>query len=344
MTDQKDVLRVENLKTYFYMKNKKVAKAVDDVSFSIKRGETVALVGESGSGKSMTALSIMQLIKKPGKIAGGNIFLENQSLTGFPKKKFERIRGNEIGMIFQEPMTALNPVFTVGNQIIEMIVKHKKVSKKEARNKAIELLEVVGISRPEQIINNYPHQLSGGMRQRVMIAMAISCEPKLLIADEPTTALDVTIQLQIMNLLFKLQKKFNMAILLITHDLGVVAEYADRVMVMYGGQIVEQSDTKKVLFDTKHPYTEGLLNSLPDMDHPTLRLKAIKGTTPPASAFPTGCRFAPRCPYVMEECISQNPPLFDTGNHHLSRCILHKEGVETDNNGTGNQSKNKLTI
>lgn len=330
MTVKTNVLRVENLKTYFYMKKNKVAKAVDDVSFSINRGETVALVGESGSGKSMIALSIMQLINKPGKIAGGNIFLENESLTGFSRKEIERVRGNDIGMIFQEAMTALNPVFSIGNQITEMIVKHKKISKKEAQKKTIELLEVVGIYRPEQIIKDYPHQLSGGMRQRVMIAMAISCEPKLLVADEPTTALDVTIQQQILNLLFELQKKFNMAILLITHDLGVVAEYADRVMVMYGGQIVEQADTTEVLFNTKHPYTEGLVNSLPDMERPAERLNAIKGTTPSASEFPKGCRFAPRCPYVMEECLPENPPLFETGKQHLSRCILYKEGVETD--------------
>ncbi|MUV37246.1 Oligopeptide transport ATP-binding protein [Lentibacillus sp. JNUCC-1] len=328
MASDNEVLKVDHLKTYFYMKDDKVAKAVDDVSFTIKRGETVALVGESGSGKSMTALSVMQLIKKPGKIAGGDIYLENESLTQFSKKEIERVRGKDIGMIFQEPMTALNPVFTIGNQMIEMIVKHKKVSKKEAKLKAIELLNLVGISRPEQIIKDYPHQLSGGMRQRVMIAIAISCEPKLLIADEPTTALDVTIQLQILKLLFDLQKKFNMAILFITHDLGVVSEHADRVMVMYGGQIVEEAATKEVLFDTKHPYTEGLLNSLPHMHKPVKRLQAIEGTIPPAYDFPKGCRFAPRCPYAMDACREGPIPLYEAADDHLSRCILHKEGGE----------------
>lgn len=320
------VLRVEHLKTYFYLKKDKVAKAVDDVSFTINQGETVALVGESGSGKSMTALSIMQLINKPGEIVDGNVYLEGLSLLDLSNKEMGRIRGSEISMIFQEPMTALNPTFTIGNQLIEMIVKHKKLTKKEAGKRAIELLDIVGIARAKQIMKEYPHQLSGGMRQRVMIAMAISCDPKLLIADEPTTALDVTIQLQILNLLNKLQKEFNMAILIITHDLGVVSEYADRVMVMYGGQIIEQSDAKDVLFDTKHPYTEGLLNSLPSMENKVDRLEAIAGTIPPAFAFPHGCRFAPRCPYVMAECTTNNPDLIEVENHHSTRCILHTKG------------------
>lgn len=320
------MLRVENLKTHFFIGKNKVAKAVDGVSFSVHQGETVALVGESGSGKSMTALSIMGLINKPGKIVSGNIFVEGASLVDLSKKEMMRVRGNEVAMIFQEPMTALNPVFTIGNQLVEMICKHKKISKKDARERAVELLETVGISRAPEIMRDYPHQLSGGMRQRVMIAMAISCDPKVLIADEPTTALDVTIQLQILDLLNELKKKLHMAILLITHDLGVVSEYADRVMVMYGGQIIEKAQTKEVLFNTRHPYTEGLLNSLPRMEKKTDRLKAIRGTTPPAFAFPHGCRFAPRCPYAVEECTTDNPPLVEVEKEHSTRCILHMEG------------------
>ncbi|GAQ18164.1 stage 0 sporulation protein KD [Oceanobacillus picturae] len=321
----KEVLRVSELQTYFPLKNK-IAKAVDNVSFSIQQGETVALVGESGSGKSMTAMSIMQLVNKPGEIVGGDIQLEGKSLLDKSDKEMAKVRGNEIGMIFQEPMTALNPVLTIGNQLTEMIRKHKKASKREAIDKAIELLDTVGISRPDQIIHAYPHELSGGMRQRVVIAMAISCEPKLLIADEPTTALDVTIQLQIMNLLATIQQKMNMAILLITHDLGLVAEYADNVMVMYGGQVVEASSKKDVLTHTKHPYTEGLIKSLPQMQNQVSRLEAIKGTTPPAYAFPKGCRFAPRCPYAMKACLEDNPPLANSEDNHLTRCILHQEG------------------
>lgn len=286
-----------------------MAKAVDDVSFSVYPGETVALVGESGSGKSMTALSIMQLINKPGRIVDGKITVSDKDLTRLKQKQMTSIRGNEIAMIFQEPMTALNPVYTIGNQIIEVIRKHKKVSKKEAESRAIELLKIVGIPRAEELIKEYPHQLSGGMRQRVMIAIAISCEPKLLIADEPTTALDVTIQAQILDLLADMQKTFGMSILLITHDLGVVSEYADRVMVMYGGQIVEQAATKILLKSTKHPYTKGLLASLPNIDQDVDRLGTIKGTVPPAFNFPKGCRFSTRCPYVMEKCIQSHPEL-----------------------------------
>lgn len=326
MNSEEEVLRVKDLKTYFYLKDDKVAKAVDGVSFSIKQGETVALVGESGSGKSMTALSIMQLINKPGEIVSGDILLEDESLLDLSERDMSHIRGNDISMVFQEPMTALNPVFSIGNQLVEMIVKHKGASKRKAKKRAIELLEIVGIARPKQIMTSYPHQLSGGMRQRVMIAIAISCEPKLLIADEPTTALDVTIQLQILNLLAELQHKFNMAILLITHDLGVVSEYADRVMVMYGGQIIEQSDTQKVLYDTQHPYTEGLLNSLPRMEKRVSRLDAISGIIPPAFAFPKGCRFAPRCPYAMEMCTEEQPPLVEVEKDHYYRCILHTKG------------------
>ena len=320
------VLAVQRLKTYFYLDQDLVAKAVDDISFSIYPGETVAIVGESGSGKSITALSIMQLINKPGKIVDGSIHVREKNLLTLKEKQMTTIRGNHIGMIFQEPMTALNPVFTIGNQITEMIRKHKKVSKQIARNKAAELLRIVGIPRPDAIMKEYPHQLSGGMRQRVMIAMAISCEPELIIADEPTTALDVTIQAQILDLLIDMQKRYNMAVLLITHDLGVVYEYTDRVIVMYGGQIVEQAPTKKLLSLTKHPYTNGLLSSLPNMEEDVERLGTIKGTVPAAYNFPTGCRFSTRCPAVMEKCRQTNPPLLQLDADHFVRCHLYESG------------------
>lgn len=324
MTNQ-PVLQVDNLKTYFYLEDDKIAKAVDDVSFRIYPGETVALVGESGSGKSMTGLSVMRLVREPGKIVDGSITLDEEDLLALKDREITSIRGNDIAMIFQEPMTALNPVFTIGNQITEVLRKHKKMSKQAARKKAIELLGMVGIPRADEIIHEYPHQLSGGMRQRVMIAMAISCEPKLLIADEPTTALDVTIQAQILELLEDLKSKLGMGLLLITHDLGVVYEYADRVMVMYGGQIVEHAPTKELLKLTKHPYTEGLLSSIPNMDIETDRLGTIKGIVPPAFEFPKGCRFSDRCPYVMEKCISATPELRKIAPEHEVRCHLYEE-------------------
>lgn len=322
---QNAILDVKGLKTYFYLENKMVAKAVDNVDFSIQPGETLALVGESGSGKSITSLSIMQLINKPGKIKEGEIVFGGEDLVKLSDKQMSKVRGNDIAMIFQEPMTALNPVFTIGNQIVETLVKHKKISKVEARKKGIELLKTVGFPRAEATMNEYPHQLSGGMRQRAMIAIAISCEPKLLIADEPTTALDVTIQAQILDLMNEMKEKFNMAVLLITHDLGVVAEYADRVMVMYGGQIVESTDTQNLFENPEHPYTQGLLASLPSLDKDVKRLGAIKGTVPPAYSFPTGCRFADRCPHVMEICRGENPSLIETSYDHKVRCYLYEK-------------------
>lgn len=324
------VLDVAQLKTYFYLNNGQVAKAVDNVSFSILPGETVAIVGESGSGKSITALSVMQLISKPGRMVEGEISLNGKEIHHLSEKQMTKIRGNDIAMIFQEPMTALNPVFTIGNQITEILRKHKKMNKKEARDKAIHLLKTVGIPRAEEIIHEYPHQLSGGMRQRVMIAMAISCDPKLLIADEPTTALDVTIQAQILDLMLEMKEKFHMALLLITHDLGVVSEYADRVLVMYGGQIVEQATTKELLRNTKHPYTQGLLESLPKLDEDVERLGTIKGTVPPAYDFPAGCRFSSRCPFVMDKCKEINPELTEIDTDHFVRCYLYgNAGDET---------------
>ncbi|PAV27827.1 peptide ABC transporter ATP-binding protein [Virgibacillus profundi] len=328
--NKEPVLDVEQLKTYFYLDDDKVARAVDNISFSIYPGETVALVGESGSGKSITALSVMQLINKPGRIVEGNILIDGEEIIQLNPKQMTKIRGNEIAMIFQEPMTALNPVYTIGNQITEILRKHKKMSKIDARDKAINLLKTVGIPRAEEIMKEYPHQLSGGMRQRVMIAMAISCEPKLLIADEPTTALDVTIQAQILDLMAEMKEKYHMALLLITHDVGVVSEYADRVMVMYGGQIVEHAQTKELLRHTKHPYTKGLLESLPNMDEDADRLGTIKGTVPPAYNFPAGCRFSARCPFVMEKCKQSNPELEEIETDHFVRCYLYENEGEQE--------------
>lgn len=329
MKKNQPVLKIDGLKTYFYLDDDQVAKAVDDVSFSISPGETVALVGESGSGKSITALSIMQLINKPGQIIDGTISINKLDLLELSPRRMTNIRGNDIAMIFQEPMTALNPVYTIGNQITEMIRKHKRNSKQDAYEQADELLNIVGIPRANEVMNEYPHQLSGGMRQRVMIAMAISCEPQLLIADEPTTALDVTIQAQILNLLDEMRKSLHMALLLITHDLGVVSEYADQVMVMYGGQIVEQAPTKQLLREKKHPYTEGLLASLPRLNQDVDRLGAIHGIVPPAYAFPKGCRFSTRCPHVMDKCKKSNPKLRNIGPDHTVRCYLYEDGGNT---------------
>ncbi|WOV88132.1 ABC transporter ATP-binding protein [Sporosarcina oncorhynchi] len=320
------LLQVEGLKTHFFLKNGKVAKAVDDVSFAIQKGETLALVGESGSGKSITSLSIMRLVASPpGKIVAGSIKLEGKELLALSENDMCKVRGNEIGMIFQEPMTSLDPVFTIGNQLVESLMKHRKLKKAEAYKTAVQLLKVVGFARAEKIIKEYPHQLSGGMRQRVMIAIAMSCNPKLLIADEPTTALDVTIQAQILDLMMDMKKKFGSSILLITHDLGVVAEVADRVLVMYGGQIVEEAPVKELFLHTKHPYTEALLKSIPNLDEDLRRLEAIPGSVPPAHNFPQGCRFADRCKYTMEKCRVESPELLPVNAKHKVRCFLQEE-------------------
>ncbi|UOE96283.1 ABC transporter ATP-binding protein [Alkalihalobacillus sp. LMS39] len=324
------MLEVKDLKTYFYIDNK-VAKAVDGVSFHIEKGETLALVGESGSGKSITSLSVMRLIPEPpGKIEkGSSIKLDGKELLSLSDKEMTNVRGNDIGMIFQEPMTSLNPVFTIGNQIAEPLMKHKKMKKKEAYVKVVELLKLVGFPRAEEIVHEYPHQLSGGMRQRVMIAMALSCNPKLLIADEPTTALDVTIQAQILDLMVDMKEEFGSSILMITHDLGVVAEVADRVIVMYGGQIVEEAEVKELFTNAKHPYTVGLLESMPTIDQEKERLESIPGMVPPAHAFPEGCRFAPRCKHATEECTKEVPLLVEDEPGHKVRCVLfYGEGKE----------------
>ncbi|GEL08516.1 ABC transporter ATP-binding protein [Salisediminibacterium halotolerans] len=320
------LLEVEDLHTYFYLGDK-VAKAVDGVDFNVHKGETVAIVGESGSGKSITSLSIMRLIPQPpGKIVSGSVKLEGRDLLALSDKEMTNVRGDDIAMIFQEPMTSLNPVYTVGEQIAEMLLRHKKVkTKKEGKAKAVELLQQVGFPRAEETVKEHPHQLSGGMRQRVMIAMAMSCDPKLLIADEPTTALDVTIQAQILELMQSVKEKYHSSILMITHDLGVVAEMADRILVMYGGQIVENTSKYKLFTDAKHPYTEGLLASMPTIEEDKERLESISGTVPPADNFPQGCRFAPRCQYAMEACTKEVPALREVEPGHYVRCILYDE-------------------
>lgn len=319
------LLEVNGLKTYITFENKKRAKAVDGVDFVIHKGETTALVGESGSGKSMTSMSIMRLIPEPcGKIVEGSVKLEGKELLKLSDKQMEKVRGNEIGMVFQDPHSSLNPVFTIGTQIAEPLRKHKKMKKKEAYKKAVELLEMTGLAGADQIVNRYPHQLSGGMVQRVVIAIAMSCDPKLLIADEPTTALDVTVQSQILDLMKELKNQTNSAILIITHDLGVVSEVADTVMVMYGGQIVEKASVKELFRNPKHPYTIGLLASILKIEDEKETLESIQGTVPPSHAFPEGCRFAPRCNHVMEACTKAVPELIERNDGHEVRCILYR--------------------
>lgn len=316
------LLNIEDLKTYFYT-DSGVVKAVDGVDLRIRAGTTLAIVGESGSGKSILASSIMQLIPQPpGKIVSGSIHFQNRDLLNLHQKEIRQVRGNKIAMIFQEPMTSLNPVFRIGRQIEEVIVVHQQVGKEEARDKAIELLELVGIPAPEERIKNYPHQLSGGMRQRVMIAIALACSPELLIADEPTTALDVTIQAQILDLMRELQKELGTAILLITHDLGVVAEMASEVAVMYAGQIVEYAEVETIFEHPGHPYTAGLLESIPRLDIKQEKLAVIDGIVPDPLCFPAGCRFAPRCSKATRRCREEQPDLLPFSPHHLIRCHL----------------------
>jgi oligopeptide/dipeptide ABC transporter ATP-binding protein len=322
------LLEVTDLKTYFDT-DEGVVKAVDGVSFHLDRGETLAVVGESGSGKSVTSLSVMRLIPTPpGRIASGQMLFEGQDLVGKSEREMRRIRGNEISMIFQEPMTSLNPVYTVGDQIAEAIVLHQGKSYRDAMKLSIEMLDLVGIPEPAKRVKNYPHQMSGGMRQRVMIAMALSCGPKLLIADEPTTALDVTIQAQILDLMRKLQREIGMSILFITHDLGVVAEVADRVVVMYAGRAVEEGDVNDIFARPQMPYTLGLMNSIPRVDRAAEhqdRLEAIPGNVPNPLYLPEGCAFHPRCRFATDECKKVNPALEDTGNGHMVRCIRWKD-------------------
>ncbi len=323
------LLEVSNLRTYFRT-DAGVARAVDGVSFEVEQGETLGIVGESGSGKSVTALSIMRLIPEPpGEIQpGSSIRFRDESgvidLATASEEQMRRIRGNDIAMIFQEPMTSLNPVFRVGDQIMESLRLHQGLSKREARDRAIEMLRLVGIPIPEQRVDEYPHQLSGGMRQRVMIAIALACDPKVLIADEPTTALDVTIQAQILELLNRLQEELGMAIILITHDLGVVAETCDRVIVMYAGQVFEEGPVDDVFRNPQNPYTEGLLRSIPRLGRRTERLAVIPGVVPSPLDWPSGCRFHTRCPYGWELTQREEPPLFELGPGRRSKCWLVK--------------------
>ena len=326
------LLQVTNLHTYFST-DAGVARAVNGVSFHIDRGETLGLVGESGCGKTVTSLSVMGLIPSPpGKILHeSSIRFNGEELVGVGEERLRQIRGNEIAMIFQEPMTSLNPVFTVGLQVAEALRLHRGMTRAEAREMGVHLLDEVGIAEPDRRFDEYPHQLSGGMRQRVMIAMALSCEPQLLIADEPTTALDVTIQAQILDLLARLQESHGMAVLLITHDLAVVAEVCDRVAVMYAGRIVELGNVNEIFYDPQHPYTQGLLRSLPDVGSVGGRLSPIPGVVPSPTAWPDGCRFADRCAHAWEKCTAEEPPLDPVGDHgpeRASRCWLTAESVQ----------------
>lgn len=319
------LVEIRNLRTHFHTEDG-VVPAVDGVNFYIKRGETLGVVGESGCGKSVTSLSVMRLIPNPpGKIVEGEILFEGQDLIKKSEAEMRKIRGNDISMIFQEPMTSLNPVYTIGDQIAEAIQLHQGLNKKEAIDKAIEMLRLVGIPLPERRVKEYPHQLSGGMRQRVMIAMALSCNPKLLIADEPTTALDVTIQAQILELMKKLKKELGMAIMLITHDLGVVAEMCERVIVMYGGKVVEEADAVSLFKTPLHPYTEGLLQSIPRMDEDVEKLHVIEGVVPNPLHLPQGCRFNPRCPYAIEKCTQSQPELEQVAPGRYVACFLSAE-------------------
>ncbi len=317
-----ELLRVENLKTYF-LTHEGTIKAVDDVSFTINKGETLGLVGESGCGKSVTALSIMRLIQSPpGKIVDGKIFFEGKNLLDLSEKEMRKIRGCKISMIFQEPMTSLDPMFTIGSEIIEVLKLHENLKKDEAKKKVIESLCNVRFPDPEKRINDYPHELSGGMRQRVMIAMALSCNPALLIADEPTTALDVTIQSQILKLIDDLRKKFNTSVLLITHDLGVIAKTCDNVALMYAGYIVEYTDVYTFFREPLHPYAKGLMKSIPRIDSEIKELEIIKGLVPNLLDLPTGCPFHPRCDFCFELCTKKMPELISVGKNHIVRCHL----------------------
>ena len=323
------VLEVRGLSTSFSTDNG-IIPVVNNIDFTVKRQEVVGIVGESGCGKSVTSLSIMGLIPTSnGKVEGG-IYFNGENLANFSEKKMRSIRGNEIAMIFQEPMTSLNPVFTIGEQLIEAIKIHCKWSNKKASEYTIQMLQKVGLPRAEQLINEYPHQLSGGMRQRVMIAMAMLCNPKLLIADEPTTALDVTIQAQILELMKKLNKETDTSIIMITHDLGVVAEMCQRIIVMYSGKIVEEADVRTIFKEPKHPYTVGLIQSVPDMREKKERLYSIPGNVPKPGSIEFGCHFAPRCPHAHDRCFTDTPDLTTLKNGQKVRCWLYEEGKEVE--------------
>ncbi|MCS1351801.1 ABC transporter ATP-binding protein [Mechercharimyces sp. CAU 1602] len=329
------LLKISQLGIHFHTDKGKV-KAVDGVDLTVQETEIVGIVGESGCGKSVTSLSIMGLVPQPPGEITGSIRFNNEDLTRVSDRKMRALRGNEIAMIFQEPMTSLNPVFTIGDQMIETIRIHTRVSKREASARALEMLDKVGITR-KGILKEYPHQLSGGMRQRVMIAMAMVLQPRLLIADEPTTALDVTIQAQILDLMRELNQEFKTAIMLITHDMGVVAEMCDRIVVMYAGQIVEEAKSRQLFQKPTHPYTQGLLKSIPNINNKkSERLYSIPGQVPSPIQMPTGCRFADRCEHVMSKCIEEAPPLIESDTQHYSRCWLYGAEEEADKNGISN--------
>ena len=320
MPATRNLLEIRELHTYFASERGEV-RAVDGVDLTLERGRTLGIVGESGCGKSVTALSVMGLVPQPpGRIASGEIVFDGEDLLKLPERRMRDLRGDKLAMIFQEPMTSLNPAFPVGDQIAEALVRHRKVSGKDANDKAIEMLRKVRIPSPERRARDYPHQLSGGMRQRVMIAMALACNPELLIADEPTTALDVTIQAQILDLMRALRAELGTAIVLITHDLGVIAELADDVVVMYAGKVVERCSVEKLFAEPQHPYTVGLLGSIPRLHLEQERLSAIEGIVPDAAAFPAGCRFHPRCPFAVEKCRSEVPPLGEVSKNHFAAC------------------------
>lgn len=324
----KPLLQVKDLKTYFFTASG-TAKAVDGVTFSLDSGKTLGIVGESGSGKSVTSNSIMRLLPKNGKIVGGEILFEDRDLAKVKISEMLDIRGKDISMIFQDPMTSLDPVFTIGNQIMEVINAHQKLSKKEAKEKAIQVLEMVGISDPEQRLKAYPHEFSGGMRQRVIIGMAIACQPKLIIADEPTTALDVTVQAQVLDLLKNLQKETGTAIILVTHNLGVVWKMCDTVMVMYAGKTVEYADVKDLYANARHPYTWGLLNSMPKVtDDPNVPLASIPGTPPDLKLTGGSCNFHNRCKYCQEICMKESPEMKEVAPGHFVACHFSKEELE----------------
>ena len=320
---ERPLLDVRNLKTSFFTHVGEV-KAIRDVSFTVGQGEIVGIVGESGSGKSVTSLSIMGLLQDPGKVVGGQILFDGQDLLKKRPSEMRRVRGAQIAMVFQDPMTALDPLFTVGDQIVETVREHQKVSKEQARQRAVEMLSLVGIPSPEERMGQYPHEFSGGMRQRAMIAMALSCRPRLLIADEPTTALDVTVQAQVLELLKSLNAEMGMSTILITHDLACVASTCSKVLVMYGGQLMETGSDKDVFYRPRHPYTMGLLNSVPrrSVEAGRRRLVPIQGTPPDLLNPPTGCPFYPRCPFAMKICAQQEVPYFEVGEGHSAKCWL----------------------
>lgn len=341
MNERKKLLQVKDLQTTFFTDSGEIP-AVDHVDFYVKEGEILGIVGESGCGKSVTSLSVMQLVPNPpGKITGGEILFDGDDLLKKTEKEMRAIRGKDVAMIFQEPMTSLNPLFTIGSQMTEAISLHeKKWSKKQIKERAVEMLKLVGLPRAEDIMKEYPHQLSGGMRQRVMIAMALVCDPKVLIADEPTTALDVTIQAQILKLMRELNERMNTAIMLITHDLGVVAETCERVIVMYAGQVIEEAPTNVIFKNPSHPYTQGLIQSVPDMRDKKDRLYSIPGNVPKPGSVKKGCRFAARCESAFSRCWEETPELYRNSDVQQTRCFLYdeQEGVPEKNGQTAVES------